>query len=82
MSKKNFNEVLKEREAKNELHKEDKMTLDRTYQGLKPGTAGIQTFHQQPSGYRGFRSPDLHVCIFFPGADFLSVQPDTDFLQI
>ena len=83
MSKKNFNEVLKEREAKNELHKEDKMTLDSTerIKVLSPG-AGIQTFHQQPSGYRGFRSPDLHVCIFFPGADFLSVQPDTDFLQI
>ena len=39
MSKKNFNEVLKEREAKNELHKEDKMTLDSTerIKVLSPG---------------------------------------------
>ena len=46
MSKKNFNEVLKEREAKNELHKEDKMTLDSTerIKVLSPGQLVFKRF--------------------------------------
>lgn len=46
MSKKNFNEVLKERDAKNELHKEDKMTLDSTerIKVLSPGQLVFKRF--------------------------------------
>ena len=46
MSKKNFNEVLKAREANNELHKETKMTLDSTerVKVLSPGQLVFKRF--------------------------------------
>lgn len=46
MSKKNFNEVLKAREANNELHKEAKMTLDSTerVKVLSPGQLVFKRF--------------------------------------